>query len=148
MPNLANYPNPTEDIECEAFHKWLEAKHIPHHHIANESRSGRYGMIRGAKLKRMGQSRGFPDYLVIIPAQRVFDRECRYCVIHHAEYGGQNVTAEIFSYRLVFIEMKRKKGGVVSPEQKQWLNVLNLAGIESVVCRGADEAIRFVEERL
>lgn len=43
------------------------------------------------------------------------------------------------------IELKRKKGGVVSPEQREWLEVLSKHGFQSAVCHGADEAIEFLE---
>lgn len=51
----------------------------------------------------------------------------------------------ITSEGLLFIEMKRKKGSVISPEQKEWLNALDYCrGVATKVCYGADEAIGFV----
>lgn len=44
-------------------------------------------------------------------------------------------------YHGLFIEMKKRKGGVVSPTQKEWLAKLNESGYLAVVCKGADEAI-------
>jgi len=41
--------------------------------------------------------------------------------------------------------MKRRKGGSVSPEQKDWLDYLARCGYEVMVCRGADEAISAIE---
>lgn len=41
----------------------------------------------------------------------------------------------------LFIEMKRRKGGVVSPEQKDYINALRARGYRAEVCRGCDEAI-------
>ena len=117
---------PLEDDECIKFSQWLSINKIPHCHIANESRSGsRSAMIRGAKLKRMGQSRGVWDYEVYIPIR--------------------GVTGAIDCYELVKIEMKRKYGGVVSPEQKIWGKVYEKAGITCKICKGADEAIDFVK---
>lgn len=118
--------NPLEDDECIAFSDWLKAKNIPAAHIANESRSSsKNAMIRGAKLKRMGQSKGVWDYEVFIPVK--------------------GITGRVDCYELVKIEMKRRKGGTVSAEQKQWGKIYELAGIPCKVCKGADEAIRFVE---
>ncbi len=120
---------PIEDDECIVFHRWLELRNIPHAHIANESRSGsKNAMIRGAKLKKMGQSRGYFDYDVFIPIKGVND--------------------EVDCYELIKIEMKRKKGGTVSAEQKEWQRIYELAGIPARVCKGAEEAIKFVEEYL
>jgi len=52
----------------------------------------------------------------------------------------------IVNDRLVFVEMKRTKGGVVSKEQKEWIEVLNNIGIPAQVCRGATAAINFIKE--
>ena len=49
------------------------------------------------------------------------------------------------NHRLVAVEMKRKKGGVTSANQKQWIKTLNEAGIQTVVCKGCDAAIEFIE---
>lgn len=46
---------------------------------------------------------------------------------------------------LVFIEMKRRKGGVTSENQKKWIKTLNEAGVQTVVCKGSDAAIEFIE---
>lgn len=68
-----------------------------------------------AKLKASGLSKGFPDLEVFIG-------------------NGKSL----------YIEMKRKKGGVVSEEQKKWMDWLNNNGYFAKVCHGADEAIEYV----
>lgn len=50
--------------------------------------------------------------------------------------------------RLFFIEMKRVSGGVVSKDQKEWIEAINRVGIEARVCRGFEEAKKFVDEQL
>jgi len=152
MPNLSDYANPTEDIECQSFHAWLDVMQLPHTHIGNESGRGRTAMLRTAKLKKLGQSKGFPDYLIVLPTTREdILRNFRHMVIKDGsicfdDYGRLNEM--YFHYRLDVIEMKRKKGGKLSPEQKAWLEILNAAGVESVVCKGFDEAKKFIEERI
>lgn len=149
MPNLADYANPTEDMECEALAQWLRLKKIPFTHIGNESGRGRTAMLRTAKLKRMGQSKGFPDYLIVIP--NVYASDGSGMTLTRNTKPGKNGiprVMDVFSTRTVAIEMKRKKGGKVSPEQKLWLETLNNAGIESTVCKGFDEAKIFIEERI
>ena len=136
---------PTEEQECEALHQWLELKGIPHTHIGNEG-IGRGGVdfARTRKMKRMGQSKGFPDYLVVISR----GPWC-YCD-EDADANDRRrlgFTGEWFDYGIIAIEMKRRKGGTISPDQEKWLQVLDNAGIESVVCRGFDEAKKFIEER-
>jgi hypothetical protein len=44
-----------------------------------------------------------------------------------------------------FIEMKRVKGGTISPEQLDWIIYLNNAGYHAKVCKGKDEAIDFIK---
>lgn len=117
---------PTEDQECEVFVQWLRLNNIPHAHISNESRSGsKNAMIRGAKLKRMGQSRGYWDYDIFVPIK--------------------GITGIVDCYELIKIEMKRKKGGTISPEQKEWQKIYEMSGIPCKICKGADEAIDFVK---
>lgn len=50
-----------------------------------------------------------------------------------------------FDGKLVGIEMKRQKGGVVSDNQKYWGYILENAGVPCFVCRGCDHAIETVE---
>jgi len=46
----------------------------------------------------------------------------------------------------IFIEMKRKKGGVISPEQKQWIDKINdCPGLSAHVCKGFDEAKKVID---
>lgn len=40
----------------------------------------------------------------------------------------------------LWIEMKRAKGGVVSPEQRDWLDYLASCGYATLVCRGLEDA--------
>jgi hypothetical protein len=44
--------------------------------------------------------------------------------------------------------MKRQKYSTTSKEQKEWLEILEMAGIPSRVCKGAGDAIEFVENML
>lgn len=43
-------------------------------------------------------------------------------------------------YAALYIELKRKSGGVLSDNQRVWLKALNRAGNRAVVCKGFDEA--------
>lgn len=50
---------------------------------------------------------------------------------------------------LVFIEMKRTKGGVVSQAQKDWIAALNkVSNVQAFICKGAEAAIKVVESYL
>lgn len=71
------------------------------------------------KNKAMGVASGFPDYVIL----------------------GNT--------RMIFIEMKREKGGAVSIEQKLWLELLNgYAGTVAVVAKGFKEAERYLSALL
>lgn len=117
---------PLEEEETKAFHQWLQIQNIPHTHIPNEIGGSTSAMkARAVKMKKMGTSKGFPDLLVFIPV-----------------YG---TTGDVDCYQMCAIEMKRKKGSTTSKEQKEWLKVLTESGVLCSVCKGADEAIKFVE---
>jgi len=46
----------------------------------------------------------------------------------------------------VWIEMKRKKGGVISPEQTDWIAYLRNIGYLVLVCKGAEVAKEHILE--
>lgn len=52
---------------------------------------------------------------------------------------------EVPGWRL-FIEMKKKKGGVNKPHQKQMQQYLIANGYTVMVCRGYDDAVQDIEE--
>jgi ribosomal protein L39E len=67
------------------------------------------------RAKAMGKNPGVPDYIVI--------------------KGNE----------LIFVELKRTRGGRVSPEQLVWIGALKqIKKVRAAICRGADEAIKFI----
>ena len=127
MPRVSKRPGvPLEDDEAMVFADWLRAVHIPHTHIANEiGGSTTAAKVRALKAKRMGQTAGVWDYEVFIPVKNIYD--------------------EVEAYQEVRVELKRRKGGTVSEAQKKWGKIYELSGIPHAVCRGANEAIEFIE---
>ena len=109
---------PTEEQEQLALVQWLELHKIRYTHVPNE---GKHKVQYRVKQKRLGVKPGVPDILI-------FD---------HPPLYPENVG--------VAIELKRRKGGRVTPEQTHWLTILQERGWAVAVCRGADEAIRFLE---
>lgn len=71
-----------------------------------------------AKNKRVGVRRGIPDYVIVTPKH------------------------------VLFIEMKRTKGGVISKPQKQWIEAIKNTGGIAEVCKGFQEAKEFIESYL
>lgn len=79
-------------------------------------------------------SSGVPDLFVAVPFPPP------HLIIAHKDRDD-----EVRNKTLVAIEMKRKKGGTTSANQKKWIKTLNEAGIQTVVCKGCDAAIEFIE---
>lgn len=120
---------PKEDDEQMAFVQWCRLKGIIVHHSGNEIGGSTAAVkVRAIKMKRMGTSKGFPDLLVFIP------------II--------GTTGEPDAYQPLAIEMKRTKGSTTSKEQKEWLKVLEMAGIPGAICKGCNAAIEFVEKTI
>ena len=71
------------------------------------------------KFKSEGLKKGFPDLLVFLPSV------------------------------IVFIEMKRKKGSVISNEQKEWqVRINSYSYAKAYICYGADDAMATIEKLL
>lgn len=81
--------------------------------MSASANGGSRHMLEAINLKRMGVSAGFPD--VEIPLVR-------------GHYHG------------FYIEMKRQKGGRLSPEQAEWLSYLREQGYFAEVAKGFEEA--------
>lgn len=118
---------PLEDEEAVVFAGWLSCQQIPHTHVANEiGGSTKSARLRALKAKRMGQTAGVWDYEIFIPINNIF--------------------GEVDAYQEVRVELKRIKGSTTSEAQKRWGEVYRLAGIPCAICKGADEAIKFVQK--
>lgn len=74
--------------------------------------------VTGARLKAEGVKKGVPDLCLPVPR------------------GG---------WHGMYIELKRVKGGRLSPEQRQWLRDLTELGYMAVCCTGATAAIGAIE---
>jgi len=119
MAETNPYTNPPEEAEQLALVQWLELHKIKYTHVPNE---GKHKVQYRVKQKRLGVQAGLPDILI-------FDRP---------PLSPENVG--------VAIELKRQKGGRVTPEQIAWLEDLKARGWAVAVCRGAMEAIRVLQE--
>lgn len=103
---------PYEDEEQAAVVRWLdlERPEIPFFAVPNGARTS-WGTAK--KLKNTGLKAGVPD--LVFPLAR----------------GG---------FHGFYLEMKRRKGGTVEPEQKAWHKRLEAEGYCVNVAKGADEA--------
>lgn len=107
---------PSEDDEQAAVMEWATLMRYQRpeldllHHIPN----GEYRHPAVAKrLKRLGVKAGIPD--LFLPVAR-------------GTFHG------------LYIEMKKRKGGRVSTEQKSWLEALTAQNYLCIVAHGSDEA--------
>lgn len=111
--------NPTEAQDQIALIKWAwVTKQKTLVHSVNE---GKRSIGQLIFAKKMGMRAGFPDLALYEP--------------RNGKHG-------------LFIEMKRKTKGVLTDEQKWWLNHLNDMGYHAVCCYGLDQAIAEVEKYL
>lgn len=112
---MALNPCPTEQQEAEAFVAWLRMKGYKFFHVPNETGSDPAAKRRAVRMKRAGVQRGVSDYFVFAEGFRIA------------------------------IELKRQRGGRATPEQLGWLDTLAEYGFRAAVCKGAEDAIEFVE---
>ncbi len=120
---------PTESQEQQAVIKWANLQILPNFTIkvgallfAIPNGGKRFGR-EAVRLKAEGVRAGVPDLYFAYPCN---------------------------GYHGLFIEMKRCKRSLshVSDEQEEWRKRLNDAGYLSVICYGADEAIRTISNYL
>ena len=107
---------PLEKDEQKRLCKWLKENKIGHFATGLGVKLG-LDVKYVASLKSQGHYSGIPDLVVLL---------------------GNG--------KICFVELKRQKGGVVSEEQKKWIDYLNNNGYPAKVCKGCDEAIEFIEQ--
>lgn len=118
------YPVPLEDEEQIAFVQWLELVGLRFSAIPNSTYTKSWK--QKTKNRLTGLRAGFPDMVVIIPPTRSKDSVGRF----------------------LCVEMKRVSLGTVSQVQKDWIAAINgvdSPSVEARVCKGAHEAIEFVQ---
>lgn len=109
-------PTPTEDQEQSALFMWAAYQRGKYpeldllYHIPN---GGKRNIVTAAKLKAQGVKAGVPD--LFLPVAR------------NGCHG-------------LYIEMKRIRGGKLSPQQTSWMDALQRQGYAVAVCKGAEEA--------
>jgi len=110
-------PLPTEAQEQCVLANYLDRLGVLWCHVANERHTSK---ISGARLKAQGVKSGVPDVFVYTRSPK--------------------------TQRPVAIELKRQKGGRVTPAQKRWLRDLKTEGFETYLALGAQDAITYLTE--
>ena len=109
-------PPPYEWQDQVTVIQYCTLNNILCNHTPNE---GKRSFAEGRKLKQMGLSKGFPDISILEP---------------RGEFHG------------LYIEMKRRKGGRVSIEQKKAIIALRVQGYRVEVCEGWEKAREVIKE--
>jgi len=107
----------SEADEQAAVMEWLRIS-FPEVPVFVSCQGIKLHIITAMRLKRLGYQTGSADFL--------FLKCCN-------------------GFPGLVVEMKRRKGGVVSPEQTEWLGKCAKQGYKVVICRGSDEAIREIK---
>ena len=113
-------PTPTEHEEQKNLFTWFRMRHTGMLMYAIPN-GGARSSITGARLRDEGVLAGVPDIFLLCPS------------------GGKHG---------LYIEMKRQKGGRVSPAQKAVMQALRMQGYEVAVCHGWQEARDYIEQYL
>lgn len=114
MNNMTGVP--AEESEQKALFEWAE---LAWHALPGLElmfaipNGGKRSLVTAAMLKATGVKAGVPD--ICLPVAR----------------GG---------YHGLYIELKRIRGGRVSPDQQEWIRKLNEQGYLAIVCKGFYEA--------
>lgn len=112
---MSNSINLTEEQEHVALADWLRFKKI---RFTTSANGGLRHPSVANKLHKMGVSPGFPDIEIPIP---------------RGKFHG------------CYVELKRKKKGIVSAYQKDWLEFLSNNGYFATLAYGFDEAKELIE---
>ena len=114
----------TEDEEQAALFEWaaLNEGRYPELKFMFAIPNGGMRPINTAKtMKNTGTKKGVPDIFLSVPKK---------------EFHG------------LYIEMKRRKNGRVSPEQREWITGLREQGYQAEVCKGWTEATAIIRSYL
>lgn len=111
-------PVPTEAQEGRILVAYLRTRNFRFTHIPNETGGTWEAQRRAGRMKMQGTSRGFPDYIVLLP--------------------------EINA--LLAIELKRQDGSRTSAEQHEWIEAFcEIGNCEGIIAKGAKDAIDYIE---
>jgi hypothetical protein len=114
----------SEHAEQVAIFEWAKLNMVKYPQLENLfaiPNGGQREHRTGTMLKREGVRAGVPDMMLAYPC---------------GNYHG------------LFIELKRRDGGKVSPTQADWINRLNKAGYLAIVAYGAKEAVKVIVDYL
>ncbi len=113
------HPGPPESVIQMAVARYLDHLGVLWTHCPN---GGQRSIVTAKRLRAEGLKAGVPDILIFTRPPKVVPA------------------------RGAAIELKREKGGRLSPDQKQWLKDLEDNGWVTAVCCGLDEALAVLKD--
>lgn len=119
MLKVPRLPIATESQDMTALAQWLNLRRVLWTHVPN---GGLRHIATAARMKREGVAAGVPDIL-IFTRPKLLQND-----------GSEHVGTAL--------ELKRAKGGRLSPEQVQWLDGLHKLGWYTLVGMGLTDAIK------
>jgi len=107
--------------EQARFIQWAKEQGLEPYAVPLSTYTASWSAINDNKMA--GVRRGIPDIILFIPAKRSI----------------------ISRVHIVFIEMKKEKGGYATPEQKEFLELVSQVegSVHGAVCHGFNEAVAF-----
>ena len=115
---------PTEEQEQTAVFQWADIMQTQYPELAllfHIPNGGVRSKTEAVRFKRAGVKAGVPDLFLPVP---------------RSVYHG------------LFIELKRRNGSRVRPEQKAWLDALENQRYFCVIARGAEAACQYIQDYL
>lgn len=106
---------PSEDFEHKRLLLFLEQGEREGRWVYSHIASESKSKSQRIRNAQMGLKKGLPDFIIVTPT------------------------------KVLFVELKRKTGGRVSPEQTAWIAAFNGAGCPAAVCKGFTEAKEWIE---
>jgi hypothetical protein len=107
---------PTEDQEQITLIDWSSFQPSIRPYLIHIPNGGSRHPVEAKKLKRMGVKKGVSDLFFAKP---------------------------MHGYAGLWIELKRNDKKIKpTPEQTEWINLMNESGYSAVVCHGAEEAMK------
>lgn len=127
---------PKEAVEQIRFIRWLKKAGLLYFAIPNGSNRS---IAHRLSLRAQGLIAGVPDVLICEPVILTASSATR--------FDGVPGMPRL-AFHGLFIEMKRTKGGILRPEQKEFMAKLTAKGYFCMVAYGCDDAILITEKYL
>lgn len=133
--NLSDRSEYQEQVAVFSWAKAAESSYPELKMLVGSLNGVRLTVGSAVKAAKAGLKRGYPDLSMDVPRSLNLGRD--------SSFGGG-----VRMYCGLRIELKRRNGGKLAPEQVRWIELLRANSYRAVVCRGSDEAISEIKSYL